>query len=166
MGPEYGLKKKSKPGLDAYFWDSGHYHPKPSCHQAIAPSNDLQIWLDVFRNKCRAEMYMKPHILIAIHSKHQFTSIQLLRHVGLFATPWTTASQASLSITISQSLHKLMSIESVMPSNHLILCCPLLLLPSIFPRNRVFSSESVPCIRWQNIAVSASTSVPPMNTQD
>ena len=66
----------------------------------------------------------------------------------LFATPWTAAHQASLCITSSQSLLKLMSIESVMPSNHLILCHPLLLLPSIFPSTKVFSSESVLCIRW------------------
>ena len=66
----------------------------------------------------------------------------------LFVTPWTAACQASLSITNSQSLPKLMSIESVMPSNHLILCCPLLLLPSIFPSIRVFSNESVLHIRW------------------
>ena len=64
------------------------------------------------------------------------------------ATPWTAAHQASLSITSSRSLPKLMSIESVMPSNHLILCHPLLLLPSIFPSIRVFSSESTLCIRW------------------
>ena len=72
----------------------------------------------------------------------------MLSHVRLFATPWTTAHQASLSITNSRSLLKLMSIELVMPSNHLILCCPLLLLPSIFPSIRVFSNESVLCIRW------------------
>ena len=78
----------------------------------------------------------------------QFSSVQSLSRVRLFATPWTTAHQASLSITSSQSLLKLMSIESVMPSNHLILCPPLLLLPSIFPSIRVFSSESVLCIRW------------------
>ena len=65
-----------------------------------------------------------------------------------FATPWTTACQASLSITNSQSLLKFMSIKSVMPSNHLILCCPLLLLPSVFPSIRVFSNESVLHIRW------------------
>ena len=70
-----------------------------------------------------------------------------LSHVQLFATPWTAAHQASLSFTISQGLLKLMSIESVMPSNHLILC-PLLLPPSIFPSIRVFSSESALCIRW------------------
>ena len=66
----------------------------------------------------------------------------------LFETPWTAAHQASLSITMSQSLLKLMSIESVMPSHHLIICCPLLLLPSIFPSIRVFSKESVLPIRW------------------
>ena len=77
-----------------------------------------------------------------------FTSDQSLNHVQLFATPWTAASQALLSFTISQSLLKLMSIGSVMPSNHRILCHPLLLLPSIFPSIRVFSKESVLCIRW------------------
>ena len=75
------------------------------------------------------------------------SSVQLLSHIQLFATPWTAAHQASLSITNSQSLLKLMSIESVTPSNYLILCCPLLLPPSIFPRTRVLSTESVLCIR-------------------
>ena len=74
--------------------------------------------------------------------------IQSLSCVGLFATPWTTAHQASLSFTISRSLLKLMSIESVMPSNHLILCCLFILLPSIFPSIRVFSNEFVLPIRW------------------
>ena len=78
----------------------------------------------------------------------QFTSVQSLRRVWLFATPWTAARQASLSITNSWSLLKLMSIESVMPSTHLILCRPLLLLPSIFPSIRIFSNKSVLCIRW------------------
>ena len=78
----------------------------------------------------------------------QFSSARSLSRVQLFATPWTAARQASLSITNSQSLPKLMSIESVMPSNHLILCRPLLLLPSIFPSIRVFSSESALHIRW------------------
>ena len=77
----------------------------------------------------------------------QFSSVQLLSHVRLFATPWTAAHQASLSIIDSWSLLKLMSIELVMPSNHLILCCPLLLPPSIFPSIRVFSNESVLHIR-------------------
>ena len=75
-------------------------------------------------------------------------AVQSLSHVWLFATPQTTACQASLSITNSHSSLRLMSIESVMPSNHLILCCPLLLLPSIFPIIRVLSSESVLRIRW------------------
>ena len=75
-------------------------------------------------------------------------SVQSFIHVQLFAIPWTAAHQASLSITNSWSLLKLMSIESVMPSNHLILCRSLLLLPSISPSIRVFSSESVLCIRW------------------
>ena len=75
------------------------------------------------------------------------SSVQLLSRVRLPTTPWTAARQASLSITNSQSLLKLMSVESVMPSNHLILCCPLL-PPSIFPSIRVFSSESVLWIKW------------------
>ena len=78
----------------------------------------------------------------------QFSSVQSLSCIQLFATPWTAACQASLSITNSQSLLKLMSIESVMPSNHLILCHPLLLPPSIFPSIRVFSDESVLRIWW------------------
>ena len=76
------------------------------------------------------------------------SSVQLLSRVHLFATPWTAACQASLSITNSWSLPKLMSIESVMPSNYLILCRPLLLPSSIFPSIRVFSNESALCIRW------------------
>ena len=80
--------------------------------------------------------------------KEQFSSVQLLSRVRLFATPWTAAHQASLSITNSQSPHKTMSIVLVLPSNHLILCCPLLLLPSIFPSIRVFSNESALHIRW------------------
>ena len=78
----------------------------------------------------------------------QFSSVQSLSHVQLFVTALTAACQASLSITNSQSLLKCMSIESVMPPDHLILCCPPLFLPSIFPSIRVFSSESVICIRW------------------
>ena len=78
----------------------------------------------------------------------QFSSVQLLSRVRLFLTPWTTARQASLFITNSQSLPKLMSIESLMPSNHLILCRPFLLLPSIFPGIRVFSNKSALCNRW------------------
>ena len=79
---------------------------------------------------------------------HMFSSVQWLSRVRLFATPWTATCQASVSITNSWSLPKLMSIELVMPSNHLILCCPLLLLPSTFPSIRVFSNESALHIRW------------------
>ena len=80
----------------------------------------------------------------------QFSSVQLLSRVWFFATPWTAAHQASLSITSSQSFLKLMSIEWVMPPKHLILCHPLLLPPSIFPSIRVFSNELVLLIRWPN----------------
>ena len=79
---------------------------------------------------------------------YQFSSVQLLSHVQLFVTPCTSARQVSLSITNSRSLLKLMSIESVIPSNQLILCCPLLLRPSIFPSIMVFSNESVLRLRW------------------
>ena len=80
----------------------------------------------------------------------QFSSDQSLSSVQLFVTSWTAARQASLSLTNSWSLLRLMSIESVMPSNHLILCRPLLVLPSVFPRIKVFSNESVLRIRWPN----------------
>ena len=88
------------------------------------------------------------NLLLGISLEYQFSSVQSLSHVQLFVTPWTEARQASLSITNSRSLLKLISIESVMPSNHLILYCPLLLLPSIFPSIRVFSNESALPIRW------------------
>ena len=97
-------------------------------------------------------------------TKTQVSSVQLLRHVQLFATPWTATSQASLSIANSQSLLKLTSIESLMPSSHLILCRPLLLPPSIFPRIRVFSNESVLHIRWPKYW-SFSFSISPSNEQ-
>ena len=85
---------------------------------------------------------------LAISHVDQFSSVQSLSHAWLFATPWTAACQVSLSITNSQSLLKLMSIQSVIPSNHLILCHPLLLPPSIFPSIRVFYNESVLHITW------------------
>ena len=84
----------------------------------------------------------------ALILSHQFSSGQSLSCVRLLATPWTAAHQASLSIINSRSSLKLMCTESVMPSNHLILCCPLLLLPSVFPSIKVFSDESALCIRW------------------
>ena len=148
MGSESGLKKKIKTrtwGLFLGLWLLSSRTFMLSSHCIQQWSSDMS---GCVYNKCRAEIYMKPHILIVIHSIYQFTSILLLRHVWLFTTTWTAASQASLSITNSLSLHKLMSIESATPSNHLILCRPLLLLLSIFPRNRVFSNESVLCIRW------------------
>ena len=92
---------------------------------------------------------LKIHIcLISRHSWLQFNSVQSLSHVQFFVTLWTAARQASLSVTSSRSLPKLRSIESVMPSNHLILCRPLLLLPPILPSIRVFSNESALRIRW------------------
>ena len=97
--------------------------------------------------------------LLSVQSVHLFSRVQL------FVTPWTSACKASLSITNSRSLLKLMSIQLVMPSNRLILCCPLLLLPSIFPSIRVFSKEPLLWIRWPIIGVSASASVLPMNIQ-
>ena len=91
--------------------------------------------------------------MVLINIQHFFSVlmifyVQLLGRVQIFATLWTATCQASPSVTISQSLLKLMSIESVMPSNHLILCLPLLLLPSIFPSSRVFSNELALCSRW------------------
>ena len=98
---------------------------------------------------CKAQTAISSRSRIWISTESpQFTSVQSFSHVQLFATPWTATCQAFLSITNSHSLLKVMSIESVMPSNHLILCCPLLLLPSIFPRIRVFSNESVLHIKW------------------
>ena len=95
-----------------------------------------------------ALFYVYNAIISSTNFTYHFSSVQSLSHVWLFATPWTAASKASLSITNTKSLLKLMSIELVMPSKHLILCCPLLLLPSIFPSIRVFSNESVLHISW------------------
>ena len=92
--------------------------------------------------------------------------VQSLSRVLLFVTPWTATCQSSLSFTISWSLLKGLSTELVMPSNHLILCRPLILLPSIFLSVRVFSSESALRIRWPSIGASVSASVLPMNIQD
>ena len=114
------------------------------------PENFCALWWDYIVNS----------------SWRSFSSVQLLSGVWLFATPWTTAHQASLSITNSQSLLKFMSIESVMPTNHLILCHLLLLLPSIFLSIRVFSNESALSIRWPKYWASGSASVLPMNIHD
>ena len=100
----------------------------------------------------------------SVLSQVPFSSVQSVSCVWLFQTPWTVASQASLSITNSQSLLKLKSIESVISSNHLILCCPFLLLPLIFPSIRVFSNESVMCIMWPKYwSFSFSISISPSN---
>ena len=123
----------------------------PSCYQEQYP---------LLRIKWRSQSSR----IEGITGKQVSQSVQLLSCVQLFETPWTSLRQASLSIINSWSLPKLMSIDAVMPSNHLILCRPLLLLPSIFPNIRVFSNESALPIRWPNIGVSASTSVFPMNT--
>ena len=106
-----------------------------------------------------SNLQLRSHLTLSSNSPHSmnyqiltiffpFSSVQSLNHVRLFATPWIAACQASLSITNSWSLLKHMSIESVMPSSHLVLCHPLPLLPSIFPSIRVFSNESVLCNRW------------------
>ena len=114
----------------------------------------LKHWeLDLKKKKKFAYLFFLEHYITDQRSFHnllavKFYSVQSLGRVWLFATPWTTARQASLSITNSWSLPKLMSIESVMPSNHLILCCPLLLLPSIPPSIRVFSNESPLRMSW------------------
>ena len=103
---------------------------------------DLKQFLSLFCSKSSMRLPSSPpRFLLAAGSSRLISSVQSLSHVLLFATPWTAARQASLSITNCQSPPKLMSIESVMPSSHLILCCPLLLPPSIFPGNRVFSND-------------------------
>ena len=106
------------------------------------------------------------HIIALISHVSKFSSVQSLSSVWFFATPWIAARQASLSITNFRSLLKPLSNESVMPSNHFILCRPLLLPPPIPPSIRVFSNESTLRKRWPKYWVSASASVLPMNTQD
>ena len=105
-------------------------------------------------------------LFIAFTNSIQFSSVQSLSHVWLFATPWIAAHQASLSITSSQSLLKLMSIKLLMPSSHLILCCPLFLLPQSLPASGSFQMSQLFAWSGQSIGVSASASVLPMNTQD
>ena len=104
--------------------------------------------------------------LMTVPLRMRFSSVQLLSCVRLFATPWAAAHQASLTITNSWSSLRLMSIVSVMPSSHLILCRPLLLLPPILPSIRVFSNESTHRIRWPKYWSFSFKSVLPMNTQD
>ena len=111
-------------------------HYNPYCGQALVI---YEHWYGLLKNQ------LKGHLAFPLSVSQ---SVQLLSHVLLFVTPWTAACQASLSTTNCRSPPKLMSVELVTSSSHLILCCPLLLLPSIFPRNWVFSNESALCIRW------------------
>ena len=139
--------------------DGGIYNSWRKCNSNIQLPLCLFLWDEKWQSVIRAQTrdIWKTHPIL-------FSSVQLLSCVQLFATPWIAAHQASLSITNSQSPLKLMSIESVMPSSHLILCCPFLLLPSIPPSSRVFSSESVFCIRWPR-NWSFSFSISPSNEQ-
>ena len=115
----------------------------------LGPTSDLvSVVQPVLRISSRGSAHRSGVITSEVMPISQFTSVQSLSHVQLFVTPWTAARRASLSITSSRNLLKLMSFESAMPSSHLILCCPLLLLPSIFPSIRVFPNESVLHIRW------------------
>ena len=112
------------------------WKPKNWCFWGVVLEKTLESPLD-----CKEIKSVNP-------KGNQLSSVQSLSRVQLFATPWTAARQASLSITNSRSLPELTSISSVMPSNHLNLCHPILLLPSIFPSLRVFSNESALCMRW------------------
>ena len=159
-----------KPGLRArklHFLHDASIHAltvqSPSLLRVPVPLSRLAVhWWSL--NSQTIIQWITPSPPVAIHHPEglkETVAVQSLSHVQLFATPWTAAHQASLSITNSQSLLKLMSIESVMPSNHLVLCHPLLLLLSMFPSIRVFSNESALHIRWPSINTSASASVLP-----
>ena len=136
--------------------------PPPGTTAPSCPDINTHTWHTVCKSCRKHPSSMKDHEGPAPGSTSLAQSVQSFSRVWLFPTPWTAAHPASQSITSSWSLLKLMSIESVMPSNHLILCHSLLLPPSIFPSIRVFSNES----GGQSIGVSASTSVLPMNIQD
>ena len=122
------------------------------CLWLTLPMQETQVWSlgkkDPWRRKWKPTLQFLPGKSPGQRSLAVFSSVQLVSRAQLCVTPWTAACQASLSITNSQSLPKLMSIEPVMPSNHLILCCPLLLSPSIFPSIGVFLNESALRIRW------------------
>ena len=135
-------------------WNPGLLHCRPSLAlqavSCIAGRFFYQlshIYLNLISQCCNFFLFKMEMIIPILQSCHK-ASVQSLSHVRLFVTPWAAARQASLSITNSRNLLRLMSIEPVMPSNYLVLCRPLLLLPSIFPSIRVFSNESVLCIRW------------------
>ena len=140
------------PTLDMVRQHSFHHWTQWECFISLTSH------IPVSRALARLLLPMLPHI-------NMLNSVQLSR-VRLFTTPWTAAGQASLSIIKSQSFLKLMSTEVVMPSNHLTLCCPLLLPPSIFPSIRVFQMSQLFASSGQSTGVSASASVLPMNIQD
>ena len=157
----------SPPGCSVH-GDSPGKNTGEGCHfllQGIFPTQASNLGL----LHCRQILYQLSHqgssniytIIYKIDQSVQFNCSVMSDS----ATPWTAAQQPSLSFTISWSLLKLMSIESVMPSTHLILCRPLFLLPSIFPSIRVFSNVLALCIKWPNIEASASASVLPVNIQ-
>ena len=124
------------------YFSSGGQSIGVSASTSVLPMN-TQDWLDLLAVQGTLKNLLQYHTL-----KASILWCSPFFIVQLFLIPWAATLQASLSFTVSRSLLKLMSIESVMPSNHLILCLPLLLLPSIFPSIRVFSNESVLCIRW------------------
>ena len=145
--PGFPRKRKGSGTLDKEkgFWGSQREKDKRSFLHCFVLVN-IALYLAQGHFLLNKNLLTNPVILKFI-LREWVWSAQLLNHVWLFATPWTAAHQASLSITNSQSLLKCMSIESVMPSNHLILCRPLFLLPSVFPSIRVFSNESALHIR-------------------
>ena len=126
-------------------YPSGFPSFHPPSHLSISPSLHLYSSLPPSVSPL---IHLPAHLSICRPFFPSLSSVQSLSYVRLFATPWTAARQPSLSITNSRSLFKPMSIESVVPSNHLILYRPLLLPPSLFPSIRVFSNDSVHCIRW------------------
>ena len=140
----------------------GLLSPKTQCTHFDSVSHFIPILLD-FLLKFVFDSLFPSHLLL---KNVQFNSVQSLSCVWFFATPWTAAHQASLSIAYSQSLLKLMPIELVMPSSHLILCHPLLLPPSIFPSIRVFQMSQLFIPGGQSYGVSASASVLPMNIKE
>ena len=126
-------------------YPSGFPSFHPPSHLTISPSLHLYSSLPPSVSPL---IHLPAHLSICRPFFPSLSSVQSLSYVRLFATPWTAVRQASLSFTVFQSLLELMSIKSVIPSNHFVFCHPLLLLPSIFPSIRIFADESVLCIRW------------------
>ena len=147
----------SIPGLDRSP-EEGNGYPLQYC--CLENPTNKGVWRATVHGVAKSRTRLSDQHRLSLFK--MFASVQSLSHVWLFATPWTTAHQASLSITSSQTLLKLMSMELVMPSNRLILCHPLLLLSSIFLSIRDFSNESVLCIRWPEYC-SFSFSISPSN---